>query len=86
MRTLVWNPCPNGAVAVVLRAGGRTVGTSRFADLFLERPYEMKLFNLGVDGKINVRLAGAGYKDVRQFSTIDEAKTFVESVFALESD
>ena len=84
MIALEWYPNPNGAVAIAVRVG--TGARFRYADLFLERPYEMKLFNLGVDGKINVRLAGSGYKDVRQFTTVDEANAFVESVFALESD
>lgn len=84
MRTLEWHPFGNGAVAIMVRTD--TGARRRLADVFAERPYEMTLYGLGVDGKVNVRVAGTGFKDVLQFGTIDEAKTFVESIFALESD
>lgn len=84
MKTLDWHIGNSGAWVAISHTAGRN--GRRFADVFADRPYEMTLYGLGVDGKVNVRIAGTGFKDVLQFGTIDEAKAFVESIFALESD
>jgi len=84
MRTLEWHPFGTGAIAIVVRTD--TGMRRRFAYVFIRRPYEMALLGVGVSGKVNVRLAGAGIKDALPFDTFEDAKLYVESIFALESN
>lgn len=84
MRTLEWHPFGSGSAAIMVRTD--TGARRRFAYVFIRQPYEMTLLGVGVSGKVNVRLAGAGFKDALPFDTFEEAKAFVESVFALESN